>query len=269
MSQVAHNWTEDPDVPLKAPEEAYRLLKQVFGPMAEAIDEWREWLLEKHWRLEGQNGSLCGYSVQNPCGLSFSINDEKLMENGEANRYKQKAAYATSRLQGREAAYIHALTILSVEHDYEVLRNEHDGAVVLGEIPDDARQKARDISGFYRAIIEEKPFNTKAGAARRTEPGQVTREDRKSVSEPVGRGEVQHAHCRPSVPRNRTYDLPEGSFIESKFSSLNVLWEGWRDDQYNRSTDPLPGSEMELGEEIKVISLFGPLSSIIPSLGAP
>ena len=269
MSQVAQNWAEDPDVPLKDPEEAYGLLKQVFGPMAEAIAEWREWLMEEHWSLEGQRGGTCGYSVQNPCGLSFSIHDERLIEDGEVNRYKQKAAYATSRLQGLEAAYIHALTILSYEYDYEVLRNEHDGAVVLGEISDDARRKARDISGFYRARLEEKPFNNKAGAALKTEAEQVTREERKSLSEPVGRGEVQSARCRPSLPRKRTYNFPEKSTIERKFSSLNVLWEGWRDDQYKGKIDPLPGSETELGEEIKVISLFGPLSSIIPSLGAP
>jgi hypothetical protein len=269
MSQVAQNWAEDPDVPLKDPEEAYGLLKQFFGPMAEAIAEWREWLMEEHWSLEGQRGGTCGYSVQNPCGLSFSIHDERLIEDGEVNRYKQKAAYATSRLQGLEAAYIHALTILSYEYDYEVLRNEHDGAVVLGEISDDARRKARDISGFYRARLEEKPFNDKAGAALKTEAEQVTREERKSVSEPDGRGEVQSARCRPSLPRKRTYNFPEKSTIERKFSSLNVLWEGWRDDQYKGNIDPLPESETELGEEIKVISLFGPLSSIIPSLGAP
>lgn len=161
MARVACGWAQSEDVPLSDPEDAYKLLRSVFEAMAVEIDRWREWLLEVHWSQEGQPGGPNGYYVENPCGLPFSIHDERLEEGGEPSRYNQKAAYATSRLQGLEAAYMHALAVLAEEYDFEFLRNEHDGAVVLGEIPAEARKRAREMSGFERARLEEKPFGSK------------------------------------------------------------------------------------------------------------
>lgn len=158
MAQVARDWADDNKVPFDDPEEIYTLLKTIFGPMAKAINGWREWLLTNHWPKHSRGGGRHGSYVKNPCGFPFSIHEDRLEEDGKITRYAQKAAYATSRLQGLEAAYMHSLAIIAEDYGYEFLRNEHDGAVVIGRVPEEARKKARKMSGFYRARLEEKPY---------------------------------------------------------------------------------------------------------------
>jgi hypothetical protein len=155
MAKTARDWADDADIEYDDPETVYSILKDAFEEMTEEIDRWREWLVDVHWSEEGQHGSRgYGYYVENPCGLAFSIHEDEFDD-----RYDRKAGYATSRLQGLEACYMHALTLIQDDFDYEVLRNEHDGAVILGRIPKEAREMARRISGFHRAELEEKPFD--------------------------------------------------------------------------------------------------------------
>jgi hypothetical protein len=159
MAAVARDWADDEEIQYDDPEEIYTILKGAYADMAEELDAWRDWLVDEYWTEAGRHGSAFGYFVSNPCSIPFSIYDARLAESGdEPDRYNQKTGFATSRLQGREAAYIHALTLIQDDFDYEFLRNEHDGAVVIGEIPDEAREMARRISGFHRANLEKKPF---------------------------------------------------------------------------------------------------------------
>jgi hypothetical protein len=160
MAATAQDWADDEDCKFDDPEKVYQELKDFYEEMTEEIDDWRDWLVDERWTLEGQHGSRYGYFVENPCGLPFSIHDPELANSsGEIDRYDQKAAYATGRLQGLEAAYMHALAIIAHKYDYEFLRNEHDGAIILGTVPDEAREEAEEMSGFHRASLEEKPFN--------------------------------------------------------------------------------------------------------------
>ncbi|WP_259253728.1 hypothetical protein [Salinibacter ruber] len=164
MAQTARDWADDEDIRYDDPEEIYSILKDAYAEMAEEIDAWRDWLVDEHWTKVGQHGSGFGYYVSNPCSLPFSIYDPRLAESNEEgaqpDRYNQKTGYATSRLQGLEVAYIHALALIQDDFDYEFLRNEHDGAVILGEVPEEAREMARRISGFHRAELESKPFES-------------------------------------------------------------------------------------------------------------
>jgi hypothetical protein len=141
MAQVARDWADDADVEEDDPEVIYGMLKDIYGPMAEEIDRWREWLVDGHWRWYHSRGGPHGAFVTNPCGLAFSIHDDRFTKEGTIDRYGQKVAYAMSRLQGLEAAYMHALAQIAGDYDYEFLRNEHDGAVVIGTIPADARRR--------------------------------------------------------------------------------------------------------------------------------
>jgi hypothetical protein len=150
LAQTARDWADEGYV--DTPEEAYQLLKDTYGPMAEEIDRWREWLIGSRWKQENKPGGH-GRHDKNPCGLAFSIDREE-------STYDQKTAFATMRLQGLEAAYMHTLCRLAPEYNYEFLRNEHDGAVVLGEISDEAQRRAREESGFRRATLEQKPFES-------------------------------------------------------------------------------------------------------------
>ena len=113
------------------------------------------------WSEASENGGH-GAFVKNPCGLAFSIHDSRLAggDRDEPNRYEKKKGITTSLLQGREAAFIHALTLVQDQYEYEFLRNEHDGGVVIGEIPNGAIQDAKEMSGFDRAQLERKPFKS-------------------------------------------------------------------------------------------------------------
>lgn len=92
-----------------------------------------------------------------PATIALSIHDPRLAD-GDCD--EKKSGFATSLLQGREAAFIHALILVQGSYDYEVLKHEHDGAVVIGEIPDEAVQDAREMSGFHRAELTCKVFES-------------------------------------------------------------------------------------------------------------
>lgn len=150
MARVAYEVASDPRVPdLVDPEAVYTLLKDVFGPMAREIKRWRVWLVEHHWALYSSPGGD-GRFVEGPCGFPFYLHHYDESERGKK--------YATNRLQGGEAAFIHHLTLLGAEYGYEPIANEHDGLVVIGEIPKEAVAVARERSGFRTAEIEPKPF---------------------------------------------------------------------------------------------------------------
>lgn len=161
MATVAQDWADHEDCRYDDPEKVYQKLKDFYQDMTSEIDRWREWLVDEHWEIAGTNGGD-GYFVENPCGLPFDKTEYE-------TRYDRKAAYATSRLQGREAAYMLTIAIEAQKHGYEHLRNEHDGAAVLGEIPDEARATSQERSGFHRASLENKPFKGHESDSNHTE----------------------------------------------------------------------------------------------------
>jgi hypothetical protein len=61
-------------------------------------------------------------------------------------------------LQGHEQAYIIALINISPKYGFVVAGNEHDGLLCLGEIRDDAKKEAAELSGLHDAELIEKPF---------------------------------------------------------------------------------------------------------------
>lgn len=150
MPKIALEIAEDPSIEISDVEGAYRLLRKVYGPMAKEIAQWRDWLVTEHWARHNQPGGSHGRFVVNPCGLAFSIHayDER----------EQGSKYATSRLQGGEAAFVHQLTLLGSQYGYEVIGNEHDGLLTLGLIPQEAVEEARVLSGFRTAELERKGF---------------------------------------------------------------------------------------------------------------
>lgn len=156
MATTAQDWADNDDCVYDDPDAVYQKLKDYYGEMTKEINRWRDWLVDCHWEIAGRNGGD-GYFVENPCGLPFD-------KTSHESRYDRKAAYATSRLQGREAAYMLSLAPLAEEEGFEYLRNEHDGAAVLGDIPESARERAREDAGFHRASLKSKPFKGHADA---------------------------------------------------------------------------------------------------------
>ena len=94
----------------------------------------------------------------NKTGMSFDLTPYHGAKGKWQNVNELKRKLAAFFLQGVEAGYIHWITILSKDFGYEVLSNQHDGVVVLGEIPEEAMQIAKQRSGLKYAELVEKPF---------------------------------------------------------------------------------------------------------------
>lgn len=138
---------------IKASEYQYKLT-QVVTPLMTEIAKWHEWLLSTYVKKIGNYAAGKLY-MTNPTGKSICIDD---LPKGK-DIWQRKAKVAAFVLQGQEAAFIHHLTILSLQYDYKVIQNEHDGVVSIGAIPDEAVKQASSFAGMEYAKLEEKPFN--------------------------------------------------------------------------------------------------------------
>lgn len=119
-------------------------------PYKRSLDAYREYLVNDLFRERARRTPAKGWFVENACQMKFYYD-----EHSNRERAKKLAALI---LQGWEACYIHHLTTLGEKYGYKVLANEHDGVVCLGEIPQAAQDEARELSGFDRAELVEKPF---------------------------------------------------------------------------------------------------------------
>jgi hypothetical protein len=72
--------------------------------------------------------------------------------------FKNVKEIAAFFCQGYESAFVNHLMLLSKEYNYTVRSLEHDGLVVDGWIPEVAVAKARELSGFHTAVLEESLF---------------------------------------------------------------------------------------------------------------
>lgn len=127
-------------------------LNDVFRPQVKMVRNLADALLTEYWAATSTPGGRGkGRVMRNACGITFCKHDYR---NGHEQRSKVMAWY----LQGLEAAFVHAITILSEQFDYSVVANEHDGCITMGEIPVEAIQQARTLSGFGSAEFKEKPF---------------------------------------------------------------------------------------------------------------
>lgn len=117
------------------------------------LDKWHTWLLKDYLRIHGISYWVKGKQyIKNPTGKNLCITALK------GSRDDKKRVLAAFVLQGFEAGFIHHLTLLSREYDYEVLSNQHDGLIALGEIPQEAVERAKEISGLHYANLEVKAF---------------------------------------------------------------------------------------------------------------
>ena len=72
--------------------------------------------------------------------------------------YQAKADIAAFFLQGKEAVFIHHLTLLGAKYGYKPIGNEYDGLLTIGLIPEEAVNEARELSGFVSASLDMKAF---------------------------------------------------------------------------------------------------------------
>jgi hypothetical protein len=94
--------------------------------------------------------------LTNEVGAKVSV--EELAE--DAPPWQLRARLAAFLLQGREAALIHTLAAASRRHGFEVFSHEHDGLVVLGEVPGEAVEAAAHAARLPLELVDldTKPF---------------------------------------------------------------------------------------------------------------
>ena len=124
-------------------------------PLKVQLDIWHDWLLNKWVPAVAYPGKSGKKYIKNPTGKELCIDDLQ----AKYKVWKVKSKVAAFVMQGQEAAFIHALTNQSVNYDYKVIANEHDGLICIGTIPDEAVRKAAEMSGLKTPTLEEKPFD--------------------------------------------------------------------------------------------------------------
>jgi hypothetical protein len=134
-------------------ENARALTIEIHGalaPLKVEVDAWHEHLMTSPScaRLDPSRKKI--RTLLNACGLRF-----KPEEHPPHKRKKRAAAFV---LQGQEAAFIHKLTMLGAEHGFQPISNQHDGLVVLGEVPDAAAAEAASATGLRYAHLDRKPL---------------------------------------------------------------------------------------------------------------
>lgn len=131
---------------------------EVVQPLLKSLDKWKDWLIKEYIPMTAVNKHGNQYLV-NRTGMTLCISDFKTDKGKWKNLTKFKRKLCAFLLQGGEAAFIHHLTIISKQYNFTPLNNQHDGLIVIGEIPQEAIDYARAESGLKYAILEEKPFN--------------------------------------------------------------------------------------------------------------
>lgn len=124
-------------------------LRDVVRPGLESLREWHRYLEDGYVRDHGANGRS-GRSVANAVGVRLLE-----AEIPEGERVRRLAPFI---LQGLESAVVHRLATLGAEFGYRPISHEHDGLVVVGEVPDRALERAKAEARVARAVLVEKPL---------------------------------------------------------------------------------------------------------------
>lgn len=125
--------------------------------LRKALAEWHHWLAMVYVSENAVLNNVDGQRyLTNEVGAKVTVED--LAEGGRP--WQLRARLAAFLLQGREAALIHTLAASARHYGFEVLSHEHDGLVVLGEIPAEAVEAAARAARLPMELVDldTKPF---------------------------------------------------------------------------------------------------------------
>ena len=110
------------------------------------LKKWRRSLKKDYWKVGTSYGRKYKGEIliKNYLGISYNI--EAYTEGKLAARI----------LQGQEAAFIHTLTTKSKDFGYQVIGNEHDGVLTIGEVPREAIERTKQEIGISEFDLIEK-----------------------------------------------------------------------------------------------------------------
>ncbi len=118
------------------------------------LGTWHRWLDTDYLAANGRP------NVNGKTYITNQVGAVQAVEDLSGHAYKRKAQLAAFLLQGREAAFTHALAASSVEFGFRVLSHEHDGLAVQGVITVSAVIRAAQVAGLPLHLVElvEKAF---------------------------------------------------------------------------------------------------------------
>lgn len=100
------------------------------------------------WAADRKNLSRNKQYYLNAVNRSFEIPQK--WERKNINEFQ------TFILQGIEGCFIQTLVDIQEEYSYEITKLEHDGATIIGKVPEEAIERARQASEFKYAFLELK-----------------------------------------------------------------------------------------------------------------
>jgi len=131
--------------------------REVFDSVIIQLSRWHKYLVEEWIAQHQETRGRSGATVSNAVGKKFSVAELRALED-----FRAIPRLSAFLLQGHEALFIHTLTTLGTMHGFTPVGNEHDGLIVLGEIPSEAIDAASRLSGLRNAKLVEKPFIAEA-----------------------------------------------------------------------------------------------------------
>lgn len=128
----------------------YEALLQELGPFYRRVRTWRKTLVNE-WLPSQWVHNRAGKTIRNEAGAL--LRKEEFSSWSGRDQENRLAAFV---IQGREAAFIHHLTVLMPAYHTLPISNEHDGLVVVGAVEDQAIQEAREAAGTsYLSLVEK------------------------------------------------------------------------------------------------------------------
>ena len=150
-------WYDDNDLPYTEQDivTTYENFVKTAAPFIEARKVWLGVLKDKI--IPSHTHKKAGQKIlRNQCGAEIALPEQLT-----PSKLRTLSAFFC---QGMESAFICHLALLGNEQLFDVRSLEHDGLIVsfkwnvIDFIPTQAIEKAKDNSGFYEAILEEKKF---------------------------------------------------------------------------------------------------------------
>jgi hypothetical protein len=150
-NSITRNLLREFNYDIKKTAEALSRFREVIAPFSNQIDHWHEYLLNEYMPKTSMV-SKRGEYITNRIGMRYYRRDMSKF------RHKRKSQIAAFLLQGDESYYIHTLVVLSVKYNFRVVANEFDGICVIGEIPEEAIEEARQRTGMMTVKLNKKDF---------------------------------------------------------------------------------------------------------------
>jgi hypothetical protein len=141
---------KDGNVEAEKLETIYARFRDLTANFLEQVDAWKDHLINSWIPSRSYQGNGHHW-LENDVGCTFKLPSKK----SGRSWLPELIAFL---LQGREAYFIHELTVAASRKGITVISNEHDGLVTLDEVPDSIVDKVRRRTGMDYIRLPEKSF---------------------------------------------------------------------------------------------------------------